>query len=158
MQKLFTLLILVSFVHPSFGQDSLRGHYQTNFPALGMFTESIDLKPDSSFEWHFWGDLLYHEVYYGTWTLYEKQLSLTIDSTRSPSRRYKSVQILNVKGRRLYPKRITRAEYAALKKKISVLPAEKGSAFKLPSYSQFQETPTNFQGGSAVQYFRKMDH
>ncbi|MFL9836489.1 hypothetical protein ABS768_03210 [Flavobacterium sp. ST-75] len=79
------------------------GIYSTNFPAYGMFSQSIELKEDSTFVKNFRGDMM-NDNSVGTWSVKQDTLVLVFDTIKNPKSRYKGTEIFIIKNKKLiYP-------------------------------------------------------
>ena len=160
MNGLKLILILSLFTIKAWGQTKLAGVYQTNFPAYGMFGETLTLNCDSTTTLNFRGDLM-NDTSFGTWTANKKVLILTFDSTLHPYQRYKGQMNYRIKGNRFYVINFTRKHYQDLKEKVDRYSKENNSDLKFPtSYKKFKkkygQTMKNSTGKARVQYFKKI--
>jgi hypothetical protein len=160
MSRLTLIFILSLFTIKVCGQTKLAGAYQTNFPAYGMFGETLTLNCDSTVILNFRGDLM-NDNSFGTWTTNKTELILTFDSTLHPDQRYKGQMNYRIKGNRLYVLTITKKQYQDLKEKADQYSKENNSDLKVPtSYKKFKrkygKTMKNSTDKARVQYFKKI--
>ena len=76
------------------------GRYSTNFPSYGMFSQSIELKEDSTFIKNFRGDMM-NDNSVGTWSIKQDTLILVFDTIKNPKSRYKGTEIFKIKNKKL---------------------------------------------------------
>ncbi|MGC4038389.1 MAG: hypothetical protein QM764_20665 [Chitinophagaceae bacterium] len=81
MSKLFSSLLfcfILSELSSCCSTKNLTGKYGTNFATLGFFGTTVKLKLDSSLEFIFQGDLIYHRLT-GHYQVYGHKLYMTFD-------------------------------------------------------------------------------
>jgi hypothetical protein len=155
MQKGFFILFLTLVLNSVDGQTVLSGQYQTNFPAYGMFAETLDLNCDSTFALNFRGDLQ-NDNTFGSWTVNKRSVILTIDTIRTKTKRYSGPITFNIKGDRLYQKKLTKKEYKILQQKIAEHNKVTKDTLGLPKFAAFQMTPKNHSGKEGRQFYKKL--
>jgi hypothetical protein len=154
------MLIYSIFTITADGQTKLPGVYQTNFPAYGMFGETLTLNCDGTVILNFRGDLM-NDNSFGTWITDGKMLILTFDSTLHPNQRYKGQRNYRIKGNRFYVMNFTGKQYRELKEKVDEYSEDKDIDFKLPAnYKKFKrkyrKTMKNSTGKTGMQYFKRI--
>jgi hypothetical protein len=151
---LFSISVIIVF-----GQKKYSGIYQTNFPAYGMFGETLTLNCDSTVALNFRGDLM-NDTSFGYWTVNGKILTLTFDSILHPKQRYKGQINYMIKRNRFYQITITKKKYQELKEKADQDSLQNHTDLKLSSYKEFKKkygtTMKNSSGKTGVQYFKKI--
>lgn len=155
MRRIFAIVCFILFLNSVYGQKSLSGQYQTNFPAYGMFGETLDLNCDSTFTLNFRGDLQ-NDKSFGKWTVNESSIILTVDTIRTKTKRYTGPLTFNIKGDRLYQEKLTKKEYKILQQKVAEHNKETKDTLALPKFAAFQMTPKNHYGKEGRQFYKKL--
>ncbi len=81
MPRHITAIIFILLLYALFSCSSTKniaGTYQTNFADLGFFGTTIKLKPDSSLQYVFQGDLMYDSTT-GHYSIYDRRVYITFD-------------------------------------------------------------------------------
>jgi hypothetical protein len=83
--KIFAFFLsLLLFNHYAVENENIIGLYRSNFTSYGFFASSLKLDKDSTFHYHFGGDLIDNDLY-GTWYLSKDTIKLNnckIDTTK----------------------------------------------------------------------------
>ena len=150
----FTLIVLTTiYLQPLYGQKNYSGEYRTNFPTYGMFGQTLKLNCDSTVILNFQGDLM-NDNSYGHWTVQNKILTIFFDTTKQNAR-YKDTLNFQIIGKRLYKIGLTKEMYLEFKSLLDKHNKETDKNLQIPNYNALNQTPKNFYGKTAVQYFKK---
>lgn len=99
MKKIY-ILIMFTVLGCSTHKGPYMGKYGQRYASYGMFTSTIELKPDSTLVKHFWGDLM-NDYSYGQWTVKGDTLHLSFDTITYPKSRYRHPERYLIKRKRL---------------------------------------------------------
>ena len=153
MTRLTLTILTTIFLLPVYGQKNYSGEYVTNFPTYGMFGQILKLSCDSTAILNFQGDLM-NDNSYGYWTVHNKRLTIFFETTKQKAR-YKDTLYFEIKRKRLYKIGLTQKMYLVYKSLLDKHNKDTGENLQIPSYNTLNQTPKNFNGKTAVQYFKK---
>jgi hypothetical protein len=78
---LYLFILELIFIGNSCNSErNITGTYRSNFAEMGFFSSKLKLKPDSSFEYYFRGDLIF-DTATGNYCISKRKLILTYDQT-----------------------------------------------------------------------------
>ena len=127
------------------------GVYKTNFNSYGRFSKTLTLDCDGTATLNFQGDMM-NDNSYGNWRTENDTVLIAFDTVNYPNSRFRKDLIFISKKGKLYRIQFSKKQYDELLNLAA-------DSVKIPSYRKLarrlDKTPTNFQGNSKVQFFRR---